>query len=61
MKREFSYWTVQLNILLDYRTIIFSAIGLSEYRISDLGLNLLDYRILDSKQNYRLPTSSDLP
>ncbi len=62
----FTYWTVQWDILLDYRTIgqwlsdcyflllsdhrnIKYRIGefkkLSDYRISDLGLNLSDYRI----------------
>jgi hypothetical protein len=31
---------------------------LSDYRISDQGLNLSDYRISDKKKNYRLPTSA---
>ncbi len=74
----FTYWTVQGDILLDYRTIrlwlsicyffllwnyrnIKYRIGkfkkLSNYWISDLGLNLSDYRISDSEKNYQLPTS----
>jgi|688.fasta_scaffold790565_1 hypothetical protein len=59
------YWTMGLwpsdcnfFLLSNYRNIEY-CIGefkkLSDYQISDQGLNLSDYRISDSEKNYRLP------
>jgi hypothetical protein len=57
---RFTYCTVQCHILQDYRTIglLLSDCNFFCYRISDVGLNLSDYLILDSEKNQWLPTSA---